>query len=86
MQLKLGKVRTGAAAGNFYAMVPVTVIATTTGGAMQTFVGCYTAHLGDPYNQAVPPFQPMAIQLAHMQHVAHDANTTVLMNAICDRR
>ena len=86
VQLTAGTVRTGAATGNLYGRVPVRVIATTTGGGRQTFVGCYTTHLGEPANQAVPPFHPMAIQSAYVQQVANDANTTVLMHAICDHR
>ena len=86
VHLTVGTVRTGAATGNLYGRVPVRVIATTTGGGRQTFVGCYTTHLGEPANQAVPPFHPMAIQSAHVQQVPNDANTTVLMHAICDHR
>ena len=86
VHLTIGTVRTGAATGNLYGRVPVRVIATTTGGGRQTFVGCYTTHLGEPANQAAPPFHPMAIQSAHVQQVPNDANTTVLMHAICDHR
>ncbi len=86
VQLNIGSVHSGAAAGNYYGMVPVTVRAATTGGGTQTFVGCYTVHLGEPANQAVPPFQPMAIQAAHIQQVPNAANTGVLMNVVCDDR
>jgi hypothetical protein len=86
VHLTLGTVRTGAATGNLYGRVPVRVIATTTGGGTQTFVGCYTVHLGDPANQAVPPFQPMAIQAAHIRQVPNDANTGVLMSTVCGNR
>jgi hypothetical protein len=34
----------------------------------------------------VPPFQPMAIQAAHIRQVPNDANTGVLMRTVCDNR
>ena len=86
MQLTIGRVQSGAAAGNYYSMVPVTVRAATSVGGQQTFVDCYTVHLGDPANQAVPPFQPMAIQAAHIRQVPNDANTGVLMSTACGNR
>src|SRR4029453_3463083 len=71
VQITIGSVTAGAAAGNLYYSVPTTLVAQTTGGATQTFVGCYVLHLGQPANQDTPPFQPLAIQSANVRQVSN---------------
>jgi hypothetical protein len=83
VQLTTGDVRTGAAAGNLYYSVPVTLKATTTAGATQTFVGCYTLHLAQPQLQATPPYQPIGITDADIQQVPNDADTAARMAEAC---
>ncbi|MCL4396364.1 MAG: hypothetical protein M1482_16450 [Chloroflexi bacterium] len=83
VQLTIGTVGADIGAGQLYWTVPVVLIAKTTGGVTQTFVGCYTLHLGEPSFQAVPPFQPMGIQSAQAKQVANDANTTDLLKSAC---
>ena len=52
-------------------------------GRRVTFVGCYTLHIGRPQIQAVPPFQPLAIQRASIQQIDNDADTAGLMSQSC---
>ena len=84
VQVTLGAIGLGAAAGNLYAPVPVTLIAKSTAGATQTFVGCYLLHLGQPVIQGAPPFRPWGIQSASVQPVADNANLADLMSHACD--
>ena len=56
-----GTVQSEGAAGSLYYKVPLGMVVLTTSSATQTFVGCYTLHLAQPANQAVPPFQPLGI-------------------------
>ncbi len=81
--LTIGNVRLGAAAGNLYASVPATIVATMTDGSTQTFVGCYTLHLASPDLQSQPPFQPMGIRMAKVDKVDNGADTTSLMAKAC---
>jgi len=83
VQLTTGTVNSDAGAGNFYYTVPVTLVAQMKNGATQTFVGCYTLHLGNPGMQAAPPFQPLSITSAKINQVANNANTTALLSASC---
>jgi hypothetical protein len=83
VDLTIGQVAGGVAAGNLYFQVPTTLVAHTTEGQTQTFVGCYTLHLGQPAVQDLPPFQPMAIQSANVRPVPNDANASVLMAQAC---
>ena len=83
VDLTVGDVGTGVGAGQIYFSVPVTMVATQSDGSLQTFVGCYTLHLGRPQIQAVPPFQPLAIQRASVQQVDNDADTATLMGQAC---
>jgi hypothetical protein len=76
VDVTLGDVGTGVG-------VPVTLAATLADGSPQTFVGCYTLHLGRPQLQAVPPFRPLAIQGADIQQVDNDADTAALMARAC---
>jgi hypothetical protein len=81
--LTVGTVTGNAGAGQFYYMVPVTLVATSTRGTTQTFVACYTVHQSSPDAQGVPPFRPMGIRSAKVTLVANNANTTSLMAQIC---
>jgi hypothetical protein len=80
---ELGLIRTGVAAGNLYASVPVVLVAQTTNGATQTFVGCYNLHLAQPANQATPPFRGWAIQSAAVKTAANTANHADLLAKAC---
>ena len=68
--LTLGTSSVGAAAGNLYYTLPVTVQATTSDGHTQVFTGCYRLHLAQPQLQS-PPFQPLGIDAAHLEQVAN---------------
>jgi hypothetical protein len=83
VQVTLGTIRGDVGAGQLYFSVPVTLLASAFDGSLQTFVGCYTLHLGRPQLQAEPPFQPMAIQHAKIVEVDNDASTSELMARAC---
>ena len=83
VQLTTGKQTQDIGAGQTYYRVPVTLVAQLTNGTVQTFVGCYQLHLGSPSAQAVPPFQPVAIQKATLKQVANGTNTTGMMAQAC---
>jgi hypothetical protein len=83
VDLTLGDVGSGVGAGQLYFSVPVALVATQADGSIQTFVGCYILHLGRPQLQAVPPFQPLAIQRASVDQVDNDADTASLMAQSC---
>lgn len=83
--ITFGTVTSDAGAGQFRYLVPTTLVAQQTDGTRQTFVGCYTLHISNPDMQAVPPFQPLAIESANVKQVANDADTTPLMNQMCGR-
>lgn len=70
VELVLGEARVGAAAGSIFYGLPVGLLARSAGGAGQTFSGCFTLHLGQPGNQAAPPFRGLAIQSASVRQVA----------------
>lgn len=86
VQLVLGQITSGAAAGNFYYHVPVTFISTSTAGAVTTYVGCYTLHLGSPSAQATPPFMPLGIESATVQQVPDGTDTTAMMAVACSQQ
>lgn len=83
VQLATGTVQSDVGAGQLYYKVPVTLVAQTTRGVTQTFVGCYTLHLGRPEIQTAPPFQPMGITAATIKQVANSADTAALMDQAC---
>jgi hypothetical protein len=83
VQLATGRVRSDAGAGQLYFAVPVSLVARTTAGATETFVGCYTLHLAQPAIQAEPPYRPMAISSAAIRTVPNDARTADLMGSSC---
>ena len=79
----LGQGGSGVGAGQLYFTVPVTLVASMADGSVQTYVGCYTLHLGRPQLQAVPPFHPLAIQRASIEAVDNDAATGDLIAQAC---
>ncbi|MFN8473094.1 MAG: hypothetical protein U0822_12975 [Anaerolineae bacterium] len=83
VQLTTGTPTQDVGAGQTYFRVPVTLVSQLTNGTTQTFVGCYQLHLGSPSAQAVPPFQPIAIQKATIHQVANGTNTTGMMAQAC---
>ena len=83
VQLRIGAVVTGAAAGNLYFTAPVALLARSADGAAHAFAGCYTLHLGQPSVQATPPFQPMGIRAATIQPVAGQAEAEELIKRPC---
>jgi len=83
--LTVGTVSEDAGAGQRYWTVPVTLKSTTTANVTQTFVACYTLHLGLPDAQGVPPYQPIAIRSAKVSTVANGADTASLMGSICQQ-
>lgn len=83
VQLTMGTVGSNAGAGQLYFTVPVTLVARTTDGATQTYVGCYTLHLARPEIQSAPPFRPMGISSAKVNLVENSANTAELMKTSC---
>jgi hypothetical protein len=85
VDVTLGDIGTGVGAGQLYFTVPVTLAATLADGSPQTFVGCYTLHLGRPQLQAGPPFRPLGIQRADVGQVDNDADTAALLAQACPR-
>lgn len=83
VQLTTGTVTSNAGAGQRYDEVPVGIKATNKDGSVQTFVGCYTSHLGSPDAQATVPFQPLNIYSAKIQQVPNNANLSTLINQAC---
>jgi hypothetical protein len=73
----------GAGAGQTYYTVPTVVTASNADGTTTIFSGCYTMHLGSPYAQATPPFQPLGIQSARITQAASGANASDLLNTAC---
>ena len=81
--LTVGTATEDAGAGQRYWAVPVTLVSRTTANVTQTYVGCYTLHLGLPDAQGVPPYQPIGIRSATNKLVANDADTATLMKTAC---
>jgi hypothetical protein len=83
VQLTIGKVTSGAGAGQIYYTVPAVLKAKTTGGATQIFSACYILHLSRPEIQGVPPFQPLAIQSATAKAANNGSDTDDLLRKAC---
>ncbi len=83
VKLTIGTVTTDAGAGQRYASVPVTLVASMADGSSQTFVGCYVTHLASPDIQANPPFHPMSISRATVKQVDASDDTNAMMATIC---
>ncbi|HJW48537.1 MAG TPA: hypothetical protein VJ726_03880 [Candidatus Limnocylindria bacterium] len=82
VHVELGIVGGGTAAGQLYWSVPAAVFSTTS-GASQTFVGCYTLHLSRPEIQAAPPFRGIAIQAAQLTSVSTPAAARSGLTTAC---
>lgn len=78
-----GQVTGDAGAGQRYYSVPVVLKVQTTGGAAQTFAGCYTLHLANPQMQAALPFRPLAVQSAKVKQVENGADPAGLLAEGC---
>jgi heat shock protein HslJ len=83
VQLFSGQVTSDAGAGQLNYTLPVVLTAQTTGGATQTFAGCYRLHLSNPGIQAMPPFRPLAIRSANVKVVDNNANKADLLLQAC---
>jgi len=70
-------------AGQLYYYVPLAMKVTTTSNAQQTFVGCYTLHLGNPGMQATLPFQPLGITAGNFKVVSNAVDVTPLLATAC---
>ena len=85
VDMTLGTVKTGAAAGSVYYSVPVTLVSKQTNGTSKTFAGCYTVRQPQPRNFGAPPFTPMGIESAKIQEVPANGNATDIMNQACSQ-
>jgi hypothetical protein len=86
VDLVVGEVFVGAAAGNIYADVPVVLVAHHADLSTETFTGCYTMHMGNPALQAQPPFQPLGIRSASLKPAPDDADMKRLLAQACPQR
>lgn len=84
VSVTLGTITGDAGAGQLYSLVPVALIARTTAGDTQTFIGCYMLHLSQPAVQGTLPFQPWGIQSAQVTQVDNTANTVDLLSQVCE--
>lgn len=85
VQLTTGEVTSDAGAGQIYYSVPVTLVAQTSDGSTNTYVGCYVLHLSQPAVQATPPFQPLGIRSATVEQVGGAEDTAALMATACQQ-
>ena len=83
VEITTGTVTSDVGAGQIYYSVPVALVAKTTSGATQTFVGCYTFHLARPEIQSQPPFQPLGIRSASVQQVPNNADVAAMLLTAC---
>ena len=81
--LTTGKVSSSGAAGSMYYTVPTVIVAHTSTGVTQTYAGCYILRLGDPLNQTVPPFAPMAIHSASVKSYPNSSDHAALLAQAC---
>jgi len=79
-----GTVHSEGAAGSLYFKLPLAMKVLTTSGATQTFVGCYSLHLGQPAVQATPPFHPMGIIAGQFNQVDNSTDVNALLPAACN--
>lgn len=85
VELYVGTVSVSAGAGQRYFSVPVTLNSKTTGGANQTFVGCYVVRWSLPALFGAPPFIPMHIESANVKEAPANADTAALMAQACQK-
>jgi hypothetical protein len=81
---QFGTVTGDAGAGQYYYTLPVAIKVHLTGGALKTFVGCYTLHLSSPGIQGVPPFRPLSIKEEKLSLVDNSADVTPLLATACN--
>lgn len=74
-----------AGAGNFWATVPVVIRATTTGGAIQMFRGCYVLHHTNPGADPRPGAELWKLNRAAISAAPITATpASLLANLNCD--
>ena len=78
-----GTVQSEGAAGNLYFKVPLALNVLTSSGGTRTFVGCYTLHLGQPANQATPPFRPLGILSGKFSQVNNGTDVNSMLPTAC---
>jgi hypothetical protein len=83
VDLTIGNGSENFGAGQIYFNLPVTLQAKSANNFSQSFVGCYTLHLGRPEIQTAPPFHPLAISGAAVQAVPSNADFAALMKSAC---
>ncbi len=83
VQVTFGTITSSGAAGSVYYNVPVTLVATSTVSATQTYSGCYTVRLPQPANFGAPPIQPMSIEKGVIAAVPAGANPQSLLSQAC---
>lgn len=84
VEIRLGLIREGVAAGNIYFSVPVLIRAQTITGERQRFIGCFIVHQPQPAIQGIPPFMSMAIESASVKVVKTPGGGTALLASACD--
>jgi hypothetical protein len=84
VSITLGMAIADAGAGQLHYRLPVALASQTTSGTSQYFVGCYLLHLSQPAIQGLPPFQPLAIQSAHVSSAASMADATAQLPQACN--
>ena len=85
LALTIGTETTDAGAGNFWATVPIFLRATTTGGVVQTFAGCYVLHHTSPGADPRPDAALWKLNRARIETSdAHATPSMVLPNLHCD--
>lgn len=68
VEVKIGKVKTEAGAGNIYSAVPVAVKSIEERARVRFFAGCYVTRIINPSLQ-VPPFTPYQVEAARLKEV-----------------
>ncbi len=84
VKVTTGVVSGSAGAGQWYYNVPVVLAATTAGGQVQTYSGCYILHLANPGVQTAPPFHPMGIKSGLLTQAAAGADPAGLLAHACE--
>lgn len=82
VSVELGTVTSEGAAGSTYATVPVAVRATSAGGGVSVFAGCYLTRQVQASIQD-PPFRPIEITEGHLKQVKADGPLATAVPAEC---
>jgi hypothetical protein len=83
IDLTIGSVTSEGTAGSIYYRVPAGLIAHTTDGGTQTYIGCYILRQPEPGIQTEPPFTPIGIDSANVQLASNAVDVTALLNQAC---